>query len=80
LIFVDAETLRSALGTAAPAAPWIAGYALESRDIAATRQHLQSAGIEARELQGGRIAVTMPEALGGILIFQPQDSGAPQLR
>jgi glyoxalase-like protein len=80
LIFVDAETLRGALGTAPPASPWIAGYALESRDIAATRAYLQSVGIGARELQGGRIAVTLPDALGGILIFQPQGSGALELR
>jgi hypothetical protein len=79
LIFVDPETLRRALGTAPPASPWIAGYALESSDIAATRAYLQSARIDARELEGGRIAVTLPEALGGILIFQPQDSGALQL-
>jgi len=68
------------LGTAPPASPWIAGYALESRDIAATRAYLQSVGIGARELQGGRIAVTLPDALGGILIFQPQGSGALELR
>jgi hypothetical protein len=80
LIFIDAETVRNTFGTAAPTLPWIAGYALESRDIAATRAYLQTAGVEGRELDDGRIAVTMPQALGGILIFQPQDSGCLQLR
>jgi hypothetical protein len=78
LIFADAETFVGALGVSAPALPWIAGYALECGDLDATRTYLQSTGIEAREVQG-RVLVTMPEALGGFVIFQPRGTDVPQL-
>jgi hypothetical protein len=62
---------------AAPAVPWIAGYALESRDLDATRELVDAAGFAVRELADERWMVTLPQALGGILIFQRPGAASP---
>jgi hypothetical protein len=70
LSFVDPPALHRTLGLAPPALPWIAGYALESADIATTRDYLRNSAkfpVEAREK---RVILTFPRALGGTLIFQ----------
>ncbi|HUP94114.1 MAG TPA: VOC family protein [Burkholderiales bacterium] len=74
LVFVDDATLTRALGVRAPALPWIAGYSLASQDLAATREYLQAAGIVAAELPG-KLMVTLPEALGGLVLFEDPGSG-----
>ena len=74
LLFVDNATLTRGLGIRAPALPWIAGYSLASPDLAATRAYLQAAGIVAAE-RAGRLVVTMPGALGGLVLFEGPDSG-----
>ena len=76
LLFVDDATLKRALGVRAPTLPWMAGYSLASRDLAATRAYLQAAGIAAVE-RAGRLMVTLPEALGGIVLFE--DVGSARL-
>jgi hypothetical protein len=78
LILADAETFSRTLGVSAPTLPWIGGYSLECDDLEATRTYLCGANIDARELHGG-LLVTMPEALGGIVIFQPRGTEALQL-
>ena len=74
LSMIDPVTFERVLGQRPPAAPWIAGYALESADLAATREHLDRAGITINELHGGRLLVHMPQTLGVILVFQQPGS------
>jgi hypothetical protein len=75
LTFTDPATFERAFGSPTPALPWIAGYALESRDLIATRDYLARARIDTHGLPGGRLVVKMPPELGGMLIFQRPDSG-----
>ena len=75
LMFVDADALERIVSSPPPALPWIAGYALESRDLAATSEYMRRAQFDVEEPDSGRLIVTLPPALGGILIFQPQGSG-----
>ena len=75
LTFVDPDTLMRVLGLTAPALPWIAGYALESRDLDATRNALRGAAGGSIEAPGNRFGVKLPEALGGIVIFEAAGSG-----
>ena len=55
--------------------PWIAGYALDSRDPGGARRAARAAGMAVRDLPGGRLAVALPGALGGVVVFQPPGSG-----
>ena len=75
LAFMDPAAVERALGATPPAMPWIAGYALTTRDPAAARECAQYARAPQRELDGGRFAVTLPAALGGCIVFEPL--GAP---
>ena len=64
VLFAAPATLLGALGVTAPALPWIAGYVIDSDDLQSTRS-----------VTGGRdwnqrILVTLPPALGGVMIFQ----------
>ncbi len=64
LLFVDAVTLHQTLGVAAPTLPWIAGYLIDSDDMAATGAMVRGHRI------GERLCVELPPALGGMMIFQ----------
>lgn len=77
LLFVTPEALQQALGIAAPALPWIAGYVLSCDDPGATRLRLDAAGCTVRELQGQRLLLEWPAALGGVVLFQRADSPIP---
>lgn len=70
VLFADAATLQHALGITAPTLPWIAGYVIDSDDISATRQCVGGNAI------GERQCVTLPPALGGVMIFQPANGEA----
>jgi hypothetical protein len=69
LLFLQADTLQPALGVTAPTLPWIAGYVIDSDDMAATR------GIAGGHALGERLCITLPPALGGVMIFQASGSG-----
>jgi hypothetical protein len=71
LLFLDAATLRHALGITAPTLPWIAGYLIDSDDMAATGAFTPGHAVD------GRICVQLPPALGSMMIFQP--SGSPPI-
>jgi hypothetical protein len=75
LLFFTADTLRQTLGVTAPAQPWIAGYVIDSSDMATTRTVAEgkrvTAGVNAL---GNRLCIMLPPALGGIMIFQPSGS------
>ena len=69
LYFVDASTFRRVVGVAPPALPWIAGYALETAQLGATRAHLRASGMTLLDSEAGRCVVVLPHSLGGIVIF-----------
>lgn len=75
LIFVDQDTLHRRLGVVPPSLPWIAGYVLESEDIAATGDFLRKSGVPVNVLGNRRLLVSLPPAVGGLVIFEPKKSG-----
>lgn len=76
LLFVAPDTLQRRLGITAPALPWIAGYVIESADIAAAGAALRSSGSDVGALGRQRLLVKLPPALGGLMVFEPPQSGA----
>ena len=64
LCFMHASTLRQWLGVTAPTLPWIAGYVIDSDDMAATCAVVGGLAL------GDRVCVQSPDALGGLMIFQ----------
>ena len=77
LVFAERGAVERRLGVRAPALPWIAGYALDCVSVAAARDAAVSAGAVARDLADGRLAVPLPGALGGVILFQAPESGVP---
>ena len=75
LMFVDRDTLHRRLNVVPPSLPWIAGYILKSDDIAATGDYLRKAGVPVSVLGNQRLMVTLPLAVGGVLIFESKSSG-----
>ena len=76
LLFVEPEALTRNFRLTPPTLPWIAGYILESSDIAASSHHLHGANCDVKVLESRRLLVKLPPALGGLAIFQPPKSGA----
>ncbi len=75
LLFVDRDSLQRRLDVVPPVLPWIAGTVLESEDIAATGEYLRKSGIPVHVLGSRRLLVKLPPAVGGIVIFEPKNSG-----
>lgn len=75
LLFLDRETLHRRLDVVPPALPWIAGCVLESEDIAATGNHLRRARAPVHVLGNRRLMVKLPAPIGGIIVFEPGNSG-----
>ena len=75
LMFLDRETLHRRLDVVPPSLPWIAGCILESTDIAATGEFLRRARARVHILGNRRLMVTLPAAVGGIIVFEPRNSG-----
>jgi hypothetical protein len=73
LLFTSAATLERALGVTPPALPWIAGCVIDSDDLQKTRDYTGGRAL------GGRLCVTLPDALGGVMIFQAAGSAALDL-
>jgi hypothetical protein len=73
LTFIEPVALEQ-LHVRAPALPWIAGYALETRDLAAAGSRSREAGCTVRELGSERLLVELPPALGGLVVFQRPDA------
>ncbi|MEK6592240.1 MAG: VOC family protein [Pseudomonadota bacterium] len=76
LLFVAPDTLQRRLGVTATVLPWIAGYVIESADIAAANAAQRSARNDVRALGRQRLLVKLPPALGGLMVFEPPKSGA----
>ena len=69
LVFAGAERVAGALGIAPPALPWIAGYAVRVRDLPNARKGLQCTGFGTKALGAHACEVTLPDALGGVIVF-----------
>ena len=76
LTIVSSKTIERVLGLRPPALPWIAGYAVETRSLEATRDHLQRNRISIEDLTEGRMLVRLPKSLGSAIVFQRDGSGA----
>jgi hypothetical protein len=75
LLFLDRDTLHRRLDVVPPALPWIAGCVLESDDIAATGDYLRRTRLPVHVLGNRRLMVKLPAAAGGIIVFEPRNSG-----
>lgn len=75
LLFLDPETLERRLDVKSPSLPWIAGYILESDDIAASGDFLRQSGTGVHVLGSRRLLVKLPAAVGGLAIFEARNSG-----
>ena len=67
IVIGTAVTIRELLGET-PVAPAIAGYSLRCGHPAALAKRCRSAGIAVRK-SGARYAATLPDALGGVILF-----------
>ena len=79
LLFLDPDALERRLEVEPPSLPWMAGYVLESKDIAASGDVLRRSGVRVHPLGSGRLLVKLPAAVGGIAIFEPRNSGTLSL-
>ena len=68
LLFMSVPTLQQTLGVTAPTLPWIAGYVIDSDNMNATRSLISGRTLEKR------ICVQLPDALGGVMLFQAAGS------
>ncbi len=57
--------------------PGLVGYAMRTKDLAATRQFLEQAGFAPVALGDGAMAVDTPAALGGVLVFAESSQSLP---
>jgi hypothetical protein len=74
ILFVDPAALKSRLDIEPPSLPWIAGYAVESADIAATAAHLRRSDLPVEEAGARKLVVKAPPDIGGFIIFEPANS------
>ncbi len=73
LLFTNTATVQQRFGVVAPAVPWIAGYVIDSDDMNATRARI------AGDALGERLLVRLPDALGGVMLFQAAGAQALHL-
>jgi hypothetical protein len=73
-VLVGARESWSALLGDAPAAPALAGYALECRDPAILRSRCEKLGLAVKKLRESLYSVPLPAALGGSWIFGTRNS------
>jgi len=76
LLFLEPDALERRLGATPSSLPSIAGYILESDDIDASGSFLRRSGAGVRALGSRRLLVQPPAAVGGIMIFEPRNSGS----
>ena len=70
IVFFDPAHLDETFRVRAPALPWIAGYSLETHELASTKACIESAGIGSELLDDGALCVRLHDALGGIVLFE----------
>ena len=71
LVFMTPASVEDMLGAVPPSLPWIAGYALATRNPAAARECAGRTSGTIRALGAERFAVALPPALGGWVVFEP---------
>jgi hypothetical protein len=71
LLFLEPSQCERRFGVVPPSLPWIAGYALASGSVSATRRHMLAAGVHVTELDGERCFIRLPPELGGLIVFEP---------
>lgn len=75
----DPDGLARSTGTLAPTTPFMAGFALASADLAATRAVLAERGADAREIAPDVIAAKMSEGIATTILFTGPDAALPWL-
>lgn len=79
LLFVTPDIIEKRFGISAPALPWIAGYVLGSDSLPATRDALNTAQCDVREVETGRLLLRWPGSVGGFILFQQHGTAVPAL-
>jgi hypothetical protein len=75
----DPDSLARSTGILAPTTPFMAGFALASADLAATRAVLAERGADAREIASGVIAAKMSENIATTILFTARGAALPWL-
>ena len=75
LLFLDPATIELRLETTPPRLPWIVGCIVESDDVAVSNDYLCKRGTAVHALGSHRLLVKLPASAGGIMIFEPGNSG-----
>ncbi len=79
LLFNTPAVIKRVFNAEPPELPWIAGYALASDNMAATRKHIAATGFAHGDLDQRRLYVAPPQSLGGIIVFEPKTGAALEL-
>lgn len=74
LLFLTASTFAHEFGINPPTLPWIAGYIIKTRDQSATLNYLRTSDIPYQSLKNERLLVSLPQTLGGHIIFEGVNS------
>lgn len=78
LTLLDPSALKQAIpGAEPPVLPFIAAYAIACGDLGQCRRHLDQAGIVYSALTDAVIAVCLPAALGGTILFTDNPNQLP---
>ncbi len=78
LTLLDPAGLKQAIpGAEPPSLPYIAAYAIACGDLAQCRRHLDQAGIVYSALTDTVLAVSLPAALGGTILFTDNPDQLP---
>ena len=76
LLFSSSAVLKRIFNVDPPALPWIAGYVLASDNMDATRKCIEATGFAHGALDQQRLYVAPPASVGGIIVFEPEESAA----
>lgn len=79
LLFVTPAAVEKQFSVTAPSLPWIAGYVLTSDNLATTRNVLDTAHCDVREIESNCLLLRWPGAVGGVVLFQQAGAALPAL-
>ena len=74
VLFCPRATIMRVFNIEPSTLPWIAGYALATRNIEAARRQAADSGYAYGALDDGRIYVVPPAGIGGIIVFETEDN------
>ena len=78
LLFKSPSAIKRVFNIEPTTLPWIAGYALASDNMEVTRKFIAETGYAHGALDGDRFYVVPPASVGGIIVFEPAKSPAPE--